>query len=106
MKRYRFEALVTPSPAKGGSPPVTLNATAHRMVLRAKHHETQRSQIFSVLVAGDGDEPFRRETHQFMVTLNVVGDDVCDYLEIGSRFSLWNGADVGQGVVTRRLVLL
>jgi hypothetical protein len=28
---------------------------------------------------------------------------VSDYLDIGSHFSLWLGADVGQGIVTRRL---
>jgi hypothetical protein len=38
-----------------------------------------------------------------MVTLRVIGDDVSDYLDIGSHFSLWLGTDVGQGVVTRRL---
>jgi hypothetical protein len=40
-----------------------------------------------------------------MVTLRVVGDDISDYLEIGSHFSLWLGSDVGRGVVTRRLHL-
>jgi hypothetical protein len=33
----------------------------------------------------------------------AVGDDVSDYLAIGSYFSLWLGGDIGQGVVTRRL---
>jgi hypothetical protein len=40
-----------------------------------------------------------------MVTLRVIGDDVSDYLEIGSHFSLWSGHDLGRGVVTRRLLL-
>ena len=40
-----------------------------------------------------------------MVTLRVIGDDVSDYLEIGSHFSLWSGVDVGQGIVTRRLLV-
>jgi hypothetical protein len=37
------------------------------------------------------------------VTLRIMGDDVADYLGIGSRFHLWLGGDVGLGVVTRRL---
>jgi hypothetical protein len=40
-----------------------------------------------------------------MVTLRVVGDDVSDYLGIGSHFSLWSGSNIGRGVVTRRLHL-
>ena len=35
--------------------------------------------------------------------MNAAGDDVCDGLEIGSHFSLWNGDDAGQGIGTRRL---
>ncbi len=106
MKRYRFQALVTPSPAQGDDPAIRPDSAAHRMVLRARHCETQRSQVFSVLVVADDSQPFRRGSPQFMVTLNVIGDDVSDYLEIGSHFSLWNGSDIGQGVVTRRLTFL
>jgi hypothetical protein len=103
MKRYRFQALVTPSPAQDGSDPGPLDAAAHRMVLRCQNHETHRGQVFRVLVAADGDTLARRGSPQVMVTMNVLGDDVCECLEIGSRFSLWNGGDVGQGIVTRRL---
>ena len=53
----------------------------------------------------DADEegPFRPGKPEVMVTLRVIGDDMADYLDIGGRFSLWSGSDVGQGVVTRRL---
>ncbi len=103
MKRYRFQALVTPSPAQDGGPPAPIDSATHRMVLRCQHAETRRRQVFSALVAADDDAPFRRGSPQLMVTMNVLGDDVCDYLEIGSHFSLWNGSDIGRGVVTRRL---
>ena len=39
-----------------------------------------------------------------MVTLSVIGDDLADYLDIGSHFVLWSGRDAGEGVVTRRLL--
>jgi len=103
MKRYRFQALVTPAPVRDGDPPVPIEVASHRMVLRCEHAETHRTQVFRVLVAADDDLPFRQGNPQLMVTMNVVGDDVCDYLESGSHFSLWNGNVVGQGVVTRRL---
>jgi hypothetical protein len=103
MKRYRFQALVTPAPTPGAPGPAPLDSAAHRMVLRCVNHETHRGEVFRVLVAAEGDMPVRRGSPQIMVTLNVIGDDVCDCLEIGSRFSLWNGGDVGQGIVTRRL---
>lgn len=101
MKRYKFQALVTPYPEHDAQE--KLRTGSHRMVLRAESTETHRSQVFSVLVDGDGGEPLRPGRPQLTVTLRVIGDDVPNYLVIGSHFSLWSGADVGQGIVTRRL---
>jgi 3-aminobutyryl-CoA ammonia-lyase len=105
MQRYKFQALVTPNADDDDDARAKLSSGSHRMVLRAVNSETHRSQVFSALVDGEDDGPFRAGSPQIMVTLRVVGDDVSDYLEIGSHFSLWLGTDVGQGVVTRRLYL-
>jgi hypothetical protein len=103
MKRYKFQALVTPYSDKDGDARAKLSSGSHRMVLRAASSETHRTQVFSALVDGEDDGPFRPGKPQVMVTLRVIGDDVSDYLDIGSHFSLWLGVDVGEGVVTRRL---
>ncbi len=105
MQRYKFQALVTPYPGDEGDARAKLSSGSHRMVLRAENSETHRSQVFSALVDGEDDGPFRPGSQQIMVTLRVVGDDIADYLGIGSHFSLWLGSDIGQGVVTRRLHL-
>jgi 3-aminobutyryl-CoA ammonia-lyase len=105
MQRYKFQALVTPDADDDGDARAKLSSGSHRMVLRAQNSETRRSQVFSALVDGEGGGPFRAGSPQLMVTLRVIGDDVSDYLGIGSHFSLWLGHDVGRGVVTRRLLL-
>ncbi len=105
MKRYKFQALVTPRPGDEAAAHETFCSGSHRMVLRAENSETRRSQVFSALVDAEDDGPFRPGSRQIMVTLRVVGDDAVDFLEIGSHFSLWLGGDVGRGVVTRRLHL-
>jgi hypothetical protein len=105
MQRYKFQALVTPSTDDDGDARAKLSSGSHRMVLRAQNSETHRSQVFSALVDGEDDGPFREGSSQVMVTLRVVGDDIADYLGIGSHFSLWLGGDIGRGVVTRRLLL-
>ena len=101
MQRYKFQALVTPYPDKDGDARAKLSSGSHRMVLRAESSETHRTQVFQALV--DGEDAFRPGKPQLMVTLRVIGDDVSDYLEIGSHFNLWLGGDVGEGIVTRRL---
>ena len=105
MQRYKFQALVTPNADDDAEARAKLSSGSHRMVLRAENTETHRTQVFSALVDGEDDGPFRAGSRQIMVTLRVVGDDISDYLGIGSHFSLWSGHDVGQGVVTRRLHL-
>jgi hypothetical protein len=102
MKRYKFQALVSPLPDGDGDVPA-LSSGSHRMVLRAQNAETHRSQVFSALVDAEDSDQYQSGKQQIVVTLRVIGDDVTDYLDIGSHFSLWQGSDVGEGVVTRRL---
>ena len=103
MQRYKFQALVTPYPDQDGDARAKLSSGSHRMVLRAESSETHRTQVFQALVDGEDDGPFRAGSSQVVVTLRVIGDDVSDYFDIGSHFSLWSGHDLGRGVVTRRL---
>ncbi len=104
MQRYKYQALVTPN-ADDADARAKLSSGSHRMVLRAENSETHRSQVFSALVDGEDEGPFQAGKPQIMVTLRVIGEDVSDYLAIGSHFSLWSGNDIGRGVVTRRLLL-
>ena len=104
MQRFKYQALVTPS-ADDGDARSKLSSGSHRMVLRAENSETHITQVFQALVDAEDGGPFRAGSPQVMVTLRVVGDDVAEYLAIGSHFSLWSGHDLGQGVVTRRLHL-
>ncbi len=105
MKRYKFQALVTPRPGDEVAARETFCSGSHRMVLRAENSETRRSQVFRALVDAEDDGPFQPGSRQIMVTLRVVGDDVGEYLETGSHFSLWLGRDIGRGVVTGRLLV-
>jgi hypothetical protein len=104
MQRYKYQALVTPS-ADDGDARSKLSSGSHRMVLRAENSETHITQVFQALVDGEDGGPFRAGSPQVMVTLRVVGDDIADFLAVGSHFSLWSGHDLGQGVVVRRLHL-
>jgi hypothetical protein len=100
MKRYKYQARVTLLPDGGGAPPA-LPATTTRMVIKAENRETHASKLFSSLVTID-DTLVPRKT-DVTVTFVVLGDDACDYLATGECFALWNGHDLGLGVITRRV---
>lgn len=103
MKQYKFQALVTMYAGQGREPDAKLDSAPRRMVLRGRNDETRRSQFFTALVSCDDEGPFRPGSPQWLVTLRLAGDDVTDYFGIGGHFDLLIGADIGQGVVTRRL---
>ncbi len=103
MKRYKFQALVTPRSAEGAAW-TSEGPASQRVVVRAKNSGTRRSQLFRALLDSGSDAmPFGTGSSRVLVTLRLVGDDVCDCLDVGSRFDLWCGADIGEGVITRRL---
>ena len=107
MKRYKYRALVklgTPPGGKSTDPP--LLETGGRVVVRAHHHDTHRSKIFSALITTTHGELLQMAAdHSIEVTMTVLGDDACDYLEAGDAFTLWRGQDIGQGVICCRLFL-
>ncbi len=103
VKRYKFQALVTLYASGDGDRHAKLGSAPRRMVLRGRNEGSGRSQVFTALVSCDDDGPFRAGSPSVLATLRLAGDDVADYLGIGSRFDLWLGSDIGKGVVTRRL---
>lgn len=103
MKSYKFQVLVTVLPAGNGAPRMKLGPSPCRVVVRARNDQTPPTQVFGGLISSYYDEAFRPGSPRVIATLRVAGDDVGDYLHIGSHFDLWAGSDVGDGVVTRRL---
>ena len=99
-KRYKYRALITPTPRAADDPEATLPSPVCRVVVRARHPETHRSKLFSALVTSDDDlQPGRAS----MVTVVVLGGDADDYLAPGEHFALLRGCDVARGTVTSRV---
>jgi hypothetical protein len=71
-----------------------------RFVRRGRHHQTHDSQLFSALVTCNDGGSLRLEPGHALVTVVLVGGEPREYFEVGDRFALWFGGDVGSGVVT------
>jgi hypothetical protein len=101
-RQYKYRALVRldPDAATDGAP--LLPEPEGRVVVRAQHHDTHVSKMFSALVSGAGEQVVTRD-HSVELTVTVRGEDVDEYLEAGDKFALWRGHDIGQGVISRRL---
>jgi len=105
VKRYKYHALVRLDADEGGGHGGTaLPESGGRVVLRARHHQTHDSKMFSALVTGPSGDPIRPAGHSLRLTMTVLGEDVSSYLEAGDSFALWRGHDIGHGVISRRLL--
>jgi hypothetical protein len=102
MKQYKYSALTKLMSASEPSGERSLPATGGRVVVRARHHQTGRSKMFSALISNRPDQP-PQPNHSMQLTLTVVGNDVPEYLDAGDSFTLWRGREIGQGVISRRL---
>lgn len=101
MEQYKYSTLVKLNGPGSDRTDPPLQAGA-RVAVRARHHETGASKLFSALIVvilDDSPQP----DHSVPLTLAVVGDDVPEYLDAGDSFTLWRGHDIGQGVISRRL---
>ena len=115
MQRYKFQGLLTVDPpprngaqgGPGGTPaprPAFLpTGVLQRMVVSGEHRETHARRIFSALVATSPDGAAVQDGSHVIVTISLFCDDPGDYFRAGDDFALWQGHDVGHGVVTRRL---
>jgi hypothetical protein len=102
MERYKYSALVKLNePSATGTDPPSLE-TGARVAVRARHHETGSSKLFSALITLIHDSSAQAD-RSIPLTLTVVGSDVPDYLVAGDSFILWRGHDIGRGVISRRL---
>jgi hypothetical protein len=102
VKRYKYQALVTLYPGSG-LPDGRLDTSPRRMVLRCRNSKSGDGQVFTALIGCDDNEPLHPGSPHILATLRLAGDNVADCLNTGSRFSLWLGRDIGEGMITRRL---
>jgi hypothetical protein len=105
MKRYKFQALVTLAPARDRGSAAMQPGKLRRMVVRGQHHDTGGSRFFNALVSKSYETPRWPENDQMIVTVVLVADDPRGYFDVGDRFALWKGSELGSGVVTRPLVV-
>jgi hypothetical protein len=61
-----------------------------------------RWKYFEARIERDG-EPFLHHGDHEIVTITLTNDDIGEFFAPGQHFTLWNGHDIGTGVVSRQI---
>jgi hypothetical protein len=102
-KRYKFQALVTLGSSRDGGPSDMQDGQVRRVVVQGHNHATGGSRFFNALVTRNSQDSLWPEGNPAVLTITLVCDAPRDYFDVGDRFTLGIGGDLGRGVVTRRL---
>lgn len=100
-KRYKVRAELTLPPAADGSTAAGLPGPVFQAVVRARHHETRCSHLFTAFLTTDDEDPLPG-SGSITATVVALGYEPQDCLAIGDDFALWRGSYLARGVVTRR----
>lgn len=109
MKIFRFRALVTL--AGTGLAGTGLAGQAgqypcgtHSLMVRCPRRDNPaRERYFPAAIYRQDEQPMRPGDPAMDVTIAVADDQAREYLGPGQRFTLWNGHDIGHGVISRQV---
>lgn len=104
MKVFRFRALVSLDEAAPGEQARQYPAGTRALMVHCRRIgcPAQNRCLPTAMYRVD-EEPLRRGDAGVVVTMEVADDEACAFLAPGRHFDLWNGTDIGHGVISRRV---
>jgi hypothetical protein len=104
VKVFRFLALVSMDGAAPGEPARQYPAGTRPLMVRCGRIGCPaQNRCLPTAVCRVAEEPLRCGDAGVVVTMEVADDEARAFLVPGRHFALWNGTDIGHGVISRRV---
>lgn len=103
VRPFRFRALVALDGVPPGHAARQYVSPTHGLMLRAarlRHPSQQR--FFPAEIAWDDQQPLKAGDRA-VVTITLTDEDTELFFAAGQRFTLWNGDNIGHGVISRQI---
>lgn len=100
MKVFRFRAIVSLDPPEPGKEARQYPPGCRGLMLRCGPHQGQN--LPAAIYRAD-ELPLAQGDRSVVVTMEVADDSACAVLDAGERFAIWNGTDIGHGIISRRV---
>jgi hypothetical protein len=103
MTTFRFRALITLGPDAHDSQGRDYPSGTRAVMVRASSlARPAHWRIFEAVIDRD-DEPFVHHGDREIVTIALTDSRAGEFFAPGQHFTLWNGRDIGTGVVSRHV---
>jgi hypothetical protein len=103
MTAFRFRALITLGPDAHDSQGHDYPSGTRAVMVRASSlARPAHRKHFEAMIERD-DEPFVHHDDREIVTITLTDSHAGDFFAPGQHFTLWNGRDIGTGVVSRQV---
>ena len=101
MKQFMFRALVTLDAGASGASTLQYPSGTHSVMVHAcPAGEPSHHKYFPAVFCRDDEEPLK-PGDRALVTITLNDDDAGEYLAPGRQFTMWDGHDIGHGIISR-----
>lgn len=104
MRQYKYRAVVSLDGAAGNAPAKEYPSGTHAVMIRCSNSATPaQRRCFPAAIYRPDDRPLAPGEAGVVVTIEVADDRASAFLGPGRQVTLWNGHDIGHGVISRRV---
>lgn len=104
MSLYKFRALITLDAAGTDRGTRLYPSGTHSVMVRCgRRDEPASRKIFPAAIYRADGEALAPGDSGVVVTIEIADDQACALLGPGQQVTLWNGSDIGHGVISRRV---
>lgn len=104
VKLYKFRALINIDGTEPERPPRPYPSGTHSLMVRCSRlGEPAEQRYFPAIIYRADEGSLNPGDKGVVVTIEIADDVACDFLGPGQGVTLWNGRDMGHGVVSRRV---
>jgi hypothetical protein len=104
VRLYKFRALITLDGAGTDRGARRYPSGTHSVMVRCgRRDEPASRKIFPAAIYRADGEALAPGDSGVVVTIEIADDQACALLGPGQQVTLWNGSDIGHGVISRRV---
>lgn len=104
MKQFKFKAVVSLGDSGQQPPGGQYPSGTHSLMVRVPcRHVPALHRYFPAVISRDDEQPLKPGDGGIIVTIAVADDEALEFFGPGQPIALWNGSEVGHGIVSRRV---